>query len=48
VHFDEGDDAAVGVGIGVGEAICPEQPASVTHIAAAAATDIPCFKVIRA
>ncbi len=31
-----------------GDAVCPEQPASVTHRAAAAATEITCFKVIRA
>ena len=54
----EGDAAGVGavVGTGVGAAVgadegdatCPEQSSSVMHRAAAAATDITCFKVIRA
>jgi hypothetical protein len=46
--LNDGDGDSAGVGAEEGDAVCPEQPTSVTHKAAAAAMDITCFKVIRA
>jgi hypothetical protein len=52
----EGDGVGAGIGVvvgfgvceGEGDAVCPEQPASVMPRAVAAAMDITCFKVITA